>query len=758
MNEKENEISLIQRQLKRYLALKNKEKLQIRFENRERGLDELISTEQTYCDRLKILIKIFANPLSGKTSTNQSSPTFNVSSKKRSNKKFTLSQLEYTTIFQNVEALSDYHSKTILTSLEERLGRERTHEQNLNGANGKSQTKNECENENKKGGNKPRKKKTEKKPEKEKQKQKEKQIKQKQIEQKKIEQKEQKEQKEEKKKENQTEQQPKTKKTVLIGKCFQEWRVLPKLYTHYCEGYEEGIKLLTTLREKGDSLQNFLMDTKHSQEAQNLDLTSFLILPIQRLPRYNLLLSEILKYTDKEHPDYQDINETIGYIQKVANEINQHLNVLEQQRELYELQSHMAKFKVVKNGRRLVRSQTFQKVSPYGNIQKRHFFLFNDVLIYCSKKFSKYKFKKSIDVNGSWIQDMPNTDKLKNAFLIVGQKKTLTVCAITEKKKQKWIKVMTELVDELVGKKNTKKVIQRKNAKLSKKIIEMFLINLSILKILKNLSPPDPKTGSFSNTDVFGIIEVEQIQKKITSTSPITVRYHSSNVIHNHNNSKRQAQNPNKNQRPSQNKIQNQNKNQIQNNNQNHNKIRNRKIGGGRRGNRKYSKMNTDRKRLTIALMNHKSRNRLSQKNMSSKRMSVSLNFVQILRKSDGPPPTLPKKLNQQERKLRLSQLAQKKNNNLQIDDKKKDLAKEKETKEEEKNDKGELNIESNKKGGIEEKKNGNEMNESSKNDIEEKVKNDIEEKVKNDIEKKVKREGEEMGKEKKGGKGGVNN
>ncbi|KAJ6254443.1 hypothetical protein M0813_12403 [Anaeramoeba flamelloides] len=282
----------------------------------------------------------------------------------------------------------------------------------------------------------------------------------------------------------------------------------------------------------------------------------------------------------------------------------------------------------------------------------------------------------------------------------------------------------------------------------------MFLLNLSILKILKNLSPPDLKSGSFSNTDVFGIIEIEQINNTVP-TSPIIVRYNSSNAIHSHNKNKKQTQNLNKIKKQNPNKKQTQNPNKKQNPNKNQNQ--NRKIGN-RRNYRKYSKINTDRKRLTIALMNRKSRNSLSQKAMPSKRMSVSLNFVQILRKIDGPPPTLPKKLNQKERKFRLSKLAQKKNNNLKIDEKKMDLDKGKETKEEEIETKTKNDIGPKTKIEKEEKKNGNEMNESSKNDIEEKVINDIKEKVKKGIEEKVKIKEEERRGEKKVGKGEINN
>lgn len=35
-----------------------------------------------------------------------------------------------------------------------------------------------------------------------------------------------------------------------------------------------------------------------------MSLESFLIMPIQRLPKYELIFKDLLKKTDSDHPDY----------------------------------------------------------------------------------------------------------------------------------------------------------------------------------------------------------------------------------------------------------------------------------------------------------------------------------------------------------------------------------------------------------------------------------------------------------------------
>jgi hypothetical protein len=54
---------------------------------------------------------------------------------------------------------------------------------------------------------------------------------------------------------------------------------------------------------------------------QSLD--SFLIMPVQRIPRYILLLSELKKHTPSDHPDYPKITEAWTSMQEVANYVNE---------------------------------------------------------------------------------------------------------------------------------------------------------------------------------------------------------------------------------------------------------------------------------------------------------------------------------------------------------------------------------------------------------------------------------------------------
>ena len=50
---------------------------------------------------------------------------------------------------------------------------------------------------------------------------------------------------------------------------------------------------------------------------------AYLIMPIQRIPRYVMLLSDLLKHTDPSHPDYKQLEQAVTKVEGVARYINE---------------------------------------------------------------------------------------------------------------------------------------------------------------------------------------------------------------------------------------------------------------------------------------------------------------------------------------------------------------------------------------------------------------------------------------------------
>lgn len=53
------------------------------------------------------------------------------------------------------------------------------------------------------------------------------------------------------------------------------------------------------------------MNIKKNPNNSNLDLEDYLIKPVQRLPKYVLLLKLLVKKTEADHPDYLNITKLL---------------------------------------------------------------------------------------------------------------------------------------------------------------------------------------------------------------------------------------------------------------------------------------------------------------------------------------------------------------------------------------------------------------------------------------------------------------
>lgn len=110
--------------------------------------------------------------------------------------------------------------------------------------------------------------------------------------------------------------------TEKIGDLFVELSTKLDIYVPYCTNYEIALSTIRAAK-KNEKFQEFLNATNGIKKLKKLDLFGFLILPIQRIPRYVLLLNDFLKHTWKAHPDYAKILEAIGKMQKVAGQLNE---------------------------------------------------------------------------------------------------------------------------------------------------------------------------------------------------------------------------------------------------------------------------------------------------------------------------------------------------------------------------------------------------------------------------------------------------
>ena len=115
-------------------------------------------------------------------------------------------------------------------------------------------------------------------------------------------------------------------------------------------------------------------------------ITSFLISPIQRIPRYKLLLQEMLKKSPKDHIDYKDLKEALNIISDVADYLNLQVQSRNKFTKMKKIASKLFQIEdiIIKN-RRFIEHERVLEIT---NLSSTNcvLFLFNDILIHSLEK------------------------------------------------------------------------------------------------------------------------------------------------------------------------------------------------------------------------------------------------------------------------------------------------------------------------------------------------------------------------------------
>eukprot|EP00160_Parvularia_atlantis_P008520 Unigene1778_Nuclearia_a/m.5517 Unigene1778_Nuclearia_a/g.5517 ORF Unigene1778_Nuclearia_a/g.5517 Unigene1778_Nuclearia_a/m.5517 type:complete len:358 (-) Unigene1778_Nuclearia_a:5-1078(-) len=94
------------------------------------------------------------------------------------------------------------------------------------------------------------------------------------------------------------------------------------IYETYAINYDDAMTLLEKMKKNNKTFRDFLERVSDVPRVKKLDLTGFLLGPIQRLPRYVLLLKDLVKNTWPEHPDRLDLSEALTRMQKTVSYLN----------------------------------------------------------------------------------------------------------------------------------------------------------------------------------------------------------------------------------------------------------------------------------------------------------------------------------------------------------------------------------------------------------------------------------------------------
>ncbi|KAL0206786.1 hypothetical protein P9112_012497 [Eukaryota sp. TZLM1-RC] len=245
-----------------------------------------------------------------------------------------------------------------------------------------------------------------------------------------------------------------------IASVFQQITPFLKFYTTYIAQFEKVTECLADCRRTSRSTRKInegISEIESNPSLRGLDVSSFLIMPVQRVPRYRLLLEAVLKQTPMEHPDFEGVFSALEAVKAVANGVNEKLKEWEDRLKIIDIERQLTFGmgvdsssipKLIQPHRRLIKEGFLKKLSRRGTLQPKRVILFNDLLMYCGGK-NLWTFGRYFE---SWfVTDDASGSGFDFGFTIHTSDKTFTLYAEAQSIVEEWRGLLENLARAHVG-------------------------------------------------------------------------------------------------------------------------------------------------------------------------------------------------------------------------------------------------------------------------------------------------------------------
>uniref|UniRef100_A0A7S4DX78 Uncharacterized protein n=1 Tax=Lotharella globosa TaxID=91324 RepID=A0A7S4DX78_9EUKA len=246
---------------------------------------------------------------------------------------------------------------------------------------------------------------------------------------------------------------------TCIGDILLDFVPYLRMYRNYVEKTESE-KVRTIIRRL-DPHQKSTFKTfcdKTSAENKCLPLPALLITPVQRIPRYRLLIKQYIKHTHETHPDYKKLMLVLERIEETAEFVNQSLKLKAERTRIIEIMQLFRKDPEFVAPHRLYRFDGWMtKKLKNSDDRKYHFFLFNDMLAYAHGKKGGYILHRKIPINGAFeIRDITKGSNELHSFQIINSEKSIQVYCESKENKATWISALRAAKEEWAETKSTR--------------------------------------------------------------------------------------------------------------------------------------------------------------------------------------------------------------------------------------------------------------------------------------------------------------
>nr|XP_033777590.1 FYVE, RhoGEF and PH domain-containing protein 1 isoform X1 [Geotrypetes seraphini] len=233
-----------------------------------------------------------------------------------------------------------------------------------------------------------------------------------------------------------------------IGDILQKLAPFLKMYGEYVKNFDRAMELVNTWLERSSQFKVIVHDVQREEACGSLTLQHHMLEPVQRIPRYELLLKDYLLNLPQDSPDRGDAEKSLQLIATAAEHSNAAIRKMERMHKLLKVYELLGgEEDIVSPTNELIKEGHILKLSAKsGMTQDRYLILFNDRLLYCVPKLrligQKFSVRARIDVDGMELKDSSSSLNLPRTFLVRGKQRSLELQARTEEEKKDWIQAI----------------------------------------------------------------------------------------------------------------------------------------------------------------------------------------------------------------------------------------------------------------------------------------------------------------------------
>ncbi|XP_072202351.1 FYVE, RhoGEF and PH domain-containing protein 4 isoform X6 [Excalfactoria chinensis] len=240
--------------------------------------------------------------------------------------------------------------------------------------------------------------------------------------------------------------------TPRIGDILQKLAPFLKMYGEYVKNFDNAMELVKTWTERSPQFKFIIQDIQKEKVCGSLTLQHHMLEPVQRIPRYEMLLKDYLRKLPQDSLDWKDAEKSLEIISTAASHSNSAIRKMENLKKLLEIYEMLGEEEdIVNPSNELIKEGQILKLAARNtSAQERHLFLFNNMLLYCVPKFSlvgsKFSVRTRVGIDGMKIIETHN-EEYPHTFQVSGKERTLELQASSEQDKEEWIKALQNTIE-----------------------------------------------------------------------------------------------------------------------------------------------------------------------------------------------------------------------------------------------------------------------------------------------------------------------